>query len=187
MLSKRGRAKWGVEVTTCEFMVADIWSSLFVSTGVNQLGGLRIVRAKHEIPQWLLCRQVPHGLKQGEAPAFPVDNELTCGKRHGATYAVATRPDGEADELEPCEQAVLEVQFGVRELPGRPAPESARRILITTSMASSLGKRCDRRGYACPRGRSSGGRPMRCQSQCCRVLRSTSIGSAAANRYRPSR
>jgi len=54
--------------------------------------------------------------QQRETSALTVDAVLARWKRHIAARAGAAFPDREADQLQSGEDAILEVQFGLREL-----------------------------------------------------------------------
>src|SRR5207237_457454 len=59
--------------------------------------------------------------QEREAAPLPVHGVLTRGERHVPASAGSALPDSEANELQPGEHAVVEVQLGVGEFSGRVA------------------------------------------------------------------
>src|SRR5512137_1285943 len=96
----------------------------------NQASGLDFdaaVRVENQVPHAVLGSRVSvHGAQEHEAAALTIDGVLPGGERH-VSPAIATFPDGEADELESAERTGtgFEDQLRVGELPWGIAPITA--------------------------------------------------------------
>src|SRR5689334_23988631 len=70
-----------------------------------------VIRFQHKITNTLLCAGVCDRAQKREAAALVADSVLSAWEGHAPPLATAPLPDREADQLQPVELAVGEVQF----------------------------------------------------------------------------
>jgi hypothetical protein len=92
------------------------------------------ISLQNQLSNPVVSRGVGRRPEQREAAAFAVDGVLARGERDVPAIAGAAFPDGEADQLQPVEGAVGEVELRVSQLARAP---------VCLSAGSPLGRRGD--------------------------------------------
>src|SRR5438094_10333895 len=79
------------------------------------------ISLENDVADTTLGSDIVNRSQEGKAAPLAVHRVLTRGERHGPATARSALPDSEANELQPGEHAVVEVQFGVGQFSGRVA------------------------------------------------------------------
>src|SRR5262245_45667035 len=79
------------------------------------------IRFEHEIAQAVLRLLISEGAQQREAAALSIDRVLARRERDVAAVAATPLPDGEPEQLQTFECAIVEMQLGIREFAARVA------------------------------------------------------------------